>query len=628
MKKRLFGMAGALAVLLAFTVLAGCDDGIDTRHITFSAGEGSGTPPVSKDVPEGTSFTLPGQGDMIAPDGKVFAGWRNGGTYDYVVYPAGASFKVTESASGSFTAHWAKSAEGHTITFAVGDGSGTAPDTRIVPRGESTTMPGQGDMAEPPTGRSFRGWAKATDTSSYPLLYTEGQNFQPDTDTDFIAQWVTGHTITFSAGTGSGTPPATKTVEQGAAFTLPGKGDMTAPVSNAFNGWKSADSFTVYKEGDSFTPRGDVTFTAQWKPQGVYVGIISFAGNATDLTVKDGSHESTLYYLDSTWTDTSFSSTYRLRDKLDSYKRATDPGTALYYAVHRALANLTAAEPVFVNDTIHSVNLITFTDGLDNGSYGASRDKPIEDKSAVPDSEYAAYIKGQIANRTIAGKHINAYSIGVKGSDVTDTEGFNAALSSIASAQANVHTLTDLGDLNNTLKGIADTINVSIENTFVMRTPQSSPGTIFRMTFDDLGANPTPAQAASSSIWIEGTLADSGGKYSLINIQSSPGITFSNGTSIEGIESGTTVSFTFNNILGCDPKPATTKQWTKSSAASPSWQINSEYSASGSADRILDTMLVYLVLDASTSLSDPQVATIKTAVTNFITALYQATSGN
>jgi hypothetical protein len=207
--------------------------------------------------------------------------------------------------------------------------------------------------------------------------------------------------ITFSVGEGSGTPPASQSAAPGQTITLPGQGSMIAPPGTVFSGWEE-NTGAFYTAGASYTTLGNSssnirTFTAQWKTQGVYVGIISFAGNATDLTTKDYQHESTLYYLDSTW-NSSYSST-SLKSKLDSYTQATNSSTALYYAVHKALANLTAAEPMFADDTIQSVNLITFTDGLDNGSHGASAANPIEGKSAVPDSEYAAYIKGQIGKR-------------------------------------------------------------------------------------------------------------------------------------------------------------------------------------------------------------------------------------
>jgi hypothetical protein len=45
------------------------------------------------------------------------------------------------------------------------------------------------------------------------------------------------HTVTFSPGTGGGTPPASMTVEHGHAITLPGQGNMTAPEGKSFQGW-------------------------------------------------------------------------------------------------------------------------------------------------------------------------------------------------------------------------------------------------------------------------------------------------------------------------------------------------------------------------------------------------------
>jgi hypothetical protein len=118
------------------------------------------------------------------------------------------------------------------------------------------------------------------------------------------------------------------------------------------------------------------------------------------------------------------------------------------------------------------------------------------------------------------------------------------------------------------------------------------------MTFD--GA----ATTESATRYIEGTLAydNATSKYSLTDIKYSSGITSTSGTTITGVGSGSTVSFTFKEITGYDPRTDTAKQWLKTPTSS-SWQINSEYSASGSADTTVDTMFVYLVLDASTSLN-------------------------
>jgi hypothetical protein len=51
-------------------------------------------------------------------------------------------------------------------------------------------------------------------------------------------------------------------VKAGESITLPGKGTMTGPQYRAFNNWKAGTS--LYKENDSYTVNGNITFTAQW----------------------------------------------------------------------------------------------------------------------------------------------------------------------------------------------------------------------------------------------------------------------------------------------------------------------------------------------------------------------------
>jgi hypothetical protein len=350
--------------------------------------------------------------------------------------------------------------------------------------------------------------------------------------------------------------------------------------------------------------------------KGVYIGLLSFAGSATELI---GNSSSQVPYLDYGRSSMSF-----------SYNRASQSGTALYYAIHKALANLKEAESSFPAGDIQSVYLITFTDGLDNGSFGASNANPIDGKSGVASADYATYVKAQIASRTIGGKPINAYSIGVMGSDISDVDEFNTTLSDIASTQENVHTLSDFSDLQTTLTEIADSIEVNVETKadFAMTATLNDPGTTIRVTFDVTGS--TPADMAASTRYIEGTLTYNSNSrvYSLTNITYSPGIASDSGTSITGTLSGNEVSFKFENITGYDPRTeyGRVKQWTKS-PGSTVWNYNSEYQASASTNTTIDvdTVLVYLVLDASTSLSSEQVSTIRSAVNQFINTLYRRT---
>jgi hypothetical protein len=90
-------------------------------------------------------------------------------------------------------------------------------------------------------------------------------------------------TVSFSAGTGSGTPPSGKTVDPYEALILPGQEDMTAPGESIFLGWV-CDYPSVFPSSNGGTPlwntlleegrsvyfmdygyRQSCTFTAVWE---------------------------------------------------------------------------------------------------------------------------------------------------------------------------------------------------------------------------------------------------------------------------------------------------------------------------------------------------------------------------
>ncbi|MDR0450401.1 MAG: hypothetical protein LBH26_03965 [Treponema sp.] len=100
-----FRRMAATLVLVSVLALAGCQTGEEgdsaaSCTLSFSAGEGSGTPPSEVTVQSGSTITLPGQGNMTAPAGKIFKGWSgDGGSYG-----GGTSYTVTKTLS--FTAQW------------------------------------------------------------------------------------------------------------------------------------------------------------------------------------------------------------------------------------------------------------------------------------------------------------------------------------------------------------------------------------------------------------------------------------------------------------------------------------------------------------------------------------------
>jgi hypothetical protein len=430
------------------------------------------------------------------------------------------------------------------------------------------------------------------------------------------------YTITFSLGEVSGIPPGSMSIDSGTAITLP---EVTVPEGKTFLGWRSANSLqsssggwkTEFSAGESVTITAANTFTVRWvdkkyAQEGVYISLISFAGNATIL----GS-PTNFVFLDSTG-KSSLSSILT-----SSYRKASAPGTALFYGVHKGLANLTANESEFLTD-ISSVNLITFTDGLDNGSFGASNSAPIEGKSGVASGAYASYVRDEIGSRKINGMPITAYSVGIKTEDADDEMQFNATLVNIASTSTNAKKIIDFTELEGVFTGIADTLTFAFH--FSMTTTQNDPGTIVRMTFDVTGT--TPADAALSSKYIEGILGYADSVWTLANVAYGGGIASdtASGATIIGTASGSNVRFLFRNISGYDPADATVQQWTKPSAGSSAWQRNSEYNATGSTST--SPVLIQLALDASTSLEDSHITQIRTAATNFINTLYSRVYGS
>lgn len=193
------------------------------------------------------------------------------------------------------------------------------------------------------------------------------------------------------------------------------------------------------------------------RQEGVYIGIISFAGDAQDLT------NGVPILLNTAGKNS-------LISKLNSgYAISSQSGTALFYAVHKALANLKSRDTQYLAN-LDSVNVVTFTDGLDNGSTGKSAQSPIEGQTFDSDDDYTTYLNGQISSRTIAGKSITAYSVGIEGSDVNNQNKFESDLQKIASTGKS-QTLTDFGNLQKTFSDIANELEIKHESTtFTMKT--------------------------------------------------------------------------------------------------------------------------------------------------------------
>ncbi|MHC6204687.1 hypothetical protein ACYULU_16020 [Breznakiellaceae bacterium SP9] len=381
-------------------------------------------------------------------------------------------------------------------------------------------------------------------------------------------------------------------------------------------------SVNVAKSDERVVSLLQKTSVPQWAPDlsrpgtytssdtGVYVGIVSFGSRAEDLT------GGAPVLLDD-------EGLQRLNELLDTqYQKATQSGTALYYAVHRALSSLSANAPYFP-DNLASVNVVTFTDGLDQGSTSLGL-APLEGQNFGGGSSdsYRAYLQTQIASRPVAGYPITAFSAGVQGSDVTDMDRFAGSLKALASKPENFYKLDNFSQLNEKFGKIADGLTVtSTIVTFTMVTPSFDPGTRIRMTFDageNAGGRPEASQR-----YIEGTVALKADRssYVLKDIVYAGGMGSLSGAEIEGSMNDQEVRYVFENFQGYHEGTDTVRQWTRSGSG---WQINSEYKL-GNSTRVetrKNSAVVYLVLDNSSSMSTADITAIRNAGNQFIQTLY------
>ena len=204
-------------------------------------------------------------------------------------------------------------------------------------------------------------------------------------------------------------------------------------------------------------------------------------------------------------------------------------GTLLYYAVDHAIDMFTQKD---FTTPLSSVNLITFTDGLDQGSL-------MMNGNYYTNEQYLNAVQQRIANTKVKGLPLIAYSVGLRGSDVSDYNQFRANLQKLATSTDKALEVSSMYDVNTRLKEISDRI-ISITNrqTVSVKIPGQGSGTLIRFTFD--GSHPE-----SSTMYIEGTfnLAD----RSLRNV-TYHGIKALGNNYVQGTQDGIFVTFTFSDL--------------------------------------------------------------------------------
>ena len=263
-------------------------------------------------------------------------------------------------------------------------------------------------------------------------------------------------------------------------------------------------------------------------------------------------------------------------------------GTLLYYGVDRALDVL--EDHTFPSNFV-SVNLVTFTDGLDQGSL-------MMNGSYSTDEQYLNAVSNRISSTNIKGIPLTAYSLGLRGSDVTNYTLFQNNLNKLASSSDKAFEVSSMNAVRSKLQEISDQIiSISNKQTISMRIPGQSNGTLVRFTFDGYSAE-------NSSLYIEGTfnLSD----RSLRNV-SYHGIKAESGSFIQGKQDGIFVTYTFSGLQRTDGNglipTSNIRQYYKSESAT-TWQVNSEFTPDNNTQTTIahSGAVIMLVLDCSSSL--------------------------
>lgn len=308
---------------------------------------------------------------------------------------------------------------------------------------------------------------------------------------------------------------------------------------------------------------------------GVFMGIVSFNDKITNKPVA---------FLDE-------SNKNEFMDFVSDLQMGN--ATLLYYAVDQAIDALKA--PTYPDNLSNAV-LVTFTDGLDQGSLAM---KPEYRTS----KGYAAYLAEKISGTSIQGCQLQAYSIGLKSNDVADDELFMLNLESLASSSENALSVNNIAEVQQELSNIYDNLNKQTTKRVIsIAVPMMSHGDTYRFTLDRTADN-----VADSKMWIEGVFNID--DMSLTDL-TYHGMTSSSGTKVVAERDGVYLKFTFDDCRDSEGNVLTIEkddidQWTYI-ASRDVWQHNVENDKDGkiNIEDIKSSAAIMFALDCSSSLGD------------------------
>ncbi len=318
--------------------------------------------------------------------------------------------------------------------------------------------------------------------------------------------------------------------------------------------------------------------------EGMYVGITGFG---EDVSFYKGVSERYNILSESTLSD--FTGFVNNLDMTDA--------TVLYYAVDNNLDYLTKCQ--FPND-LSSVNIVTFTDGLNQGSRALDRQDGNHDY-ASNDNDYVNAVNNKLKTITVQGHSINAYAIGIRGKDVQGdaVATFKDNLVKLSSSSDNATEVSSMDEVNAKFKEIANSLyKQSSSSSMCIVIPMPSDGESERFTFDYV------SDASESKCYLEGVYAGE----ALSNVVYVGCSSTAGNRVVETSAGGVRISFEFPSLVddkGNAISAMNMQQWHKSNGSS-TWVRNSEFRPQESTTINVErkSAVVMLILDCSSSLGN------------------------
>ena len=217
-------------------------------------------------------------------------------------------------------------------------------------------------------------------------------------------------------------------------------------------------------------------------------------------------------------------------------------------------------------------------------------------------SDYLNAVSDRIRNDSVGGKSITAYSIGLRGNDVTDNTSFQQNLQKLSSSPSNYFEVSNWEEAKQRFRQIA--IQLYNETTTInaeVKIPGGkADGTVIRITFDNV------SNANASSQYIQGTYYRENGKGKLKNVIYQ-GLQSSSGAEVvSDRQDGIFYWYSFAELKlpNGNPFANTSNMNMWYNLANSDWQPESEFTPEAYSDINVNrkSAVAVLVLDCSSSL--------------------------